>query len=167
MSETPRASDEQTTPVYDARALLRTHLERNGAELALVIDTAGRVITAAGNPGRLDPTAFASVCAAHFEANVQLATLVGEPEFRTLLHQGHEASIYLAGVGSSAVLALVYEGTRLFEEVGPGGLELARQLTDPIAEFLGKSVGAGAAGVGSEWVQAVENEIERVFREGA
>ena len=43
MSEAPRPSDEQTTPVHDARALLRTHLERDGAELALVIDTAGRV----------------------------------------------------------------------------------------------------------------------------
>lgn len=157
---------EDQDPVQVARGLLRSYVQDRGAQLALVIDTAGRVITAAGNPGSLDPTSFASVCAAHFEANVQLATLVGEPEFRTLLHQGQEASIYLAGVGPSAVLATVFEGTRLFEEVGPGGLDLANQLTDPIAEFLGKSMGAGASGVGSEWVLAVENEIERVFKEG-
>lgn len=160
------SDSEEQDPVQVARGLLRSYVEGRGAQMALVIDTAGRVITAAGNPGALDPTSFASVCAAHFEANVQLATLVGEPEFRTLLHQGQEASIYLAGVGPSAVLATVFEGTRLFEEVGPQGLELANRLTAPIAEFLGKSVSAGAAGVGSEWVQAVEDEIERVFKEG-
>ncbi len=156
----------EQSPVERVRDLLRSYVETRGAQMALVIDTAGRVIAAAGNPGALDPTSFASVCAAHFEANVQLATLVGEPEFRTLLHQGQEASIYLAGVGPSAVLATVFEGTRPFEEVGPQGLALANELTTPIAQFLGESVGAAATGVGSEWVQAVEDEIERVFIEG-
>ena len=95
----------------DARVGLGEFLVQTGARLALVIDEAGRVLVASGSPGKLDPTAFASVCAAHFEANVQLASLVGEPELKTLLHQGERTSIYIAGVGG-AVLAVVYPGTR-------------------------------------------------------
>lgn len=141
-------------------------LVASGAELALVIDPAGRVLVAAGDPGQLDPTAFASVCAAHFEANLQLASLVGEPEFRTLLHQGEQASIYLAGVAGS-VLAVVYEGTRRLEEIGPIGNSIAIRLESSIRDLISDNAGDGnVQSLDSEWVQAVESEIERVFSEG-
>ena len=160
------ATVDQTHPALrDARQALADYLESSPASLALVIDPAGRVVLASGNPGAVDPTAFASVCAAHFEANLQLASLVGEPEFKTLLHQGNEASIYLASVGREALLAIVYEGTQLLEDVGADGIELAGRLRDPVRDILSGG-GGETRGLGSDWVNAVENEIERLFKEG-
>jgi hypothetical protein len=150
----------------DVRALLREFLARERAQLVLVIDPAGGVITAAGNPGGLDPTAFASVCAAHFEANLQLASLLGEPGSATLLHQGQASSICLAGIGTKAVLATVYEGTRYLEDVGPAGSAVASRLEAPVGKLLGASTAMAAEGIGSEWVRAVEDQIERVFKQG-
>jgi len=132
----------------------------------MVIDDVGRVLAAAGNPGQLDPTGFASVCAAHFEANLQLASLVGEPEFTTLLHQGQRTSIYLTGSGG-AVLAIVYDGARVLGDVGPQARSLAERVEDPIRELIAESGGDGRVHhLSPDWVEAVESEIERVFKEG-
>ena len=153
-------------PLKDARDALAGHLISSGAGLALVIDEAGRILVAAGDPGDIDPTSFASVCAAHFEANLQLASLVGEPEFRTLLHQGERASIYLAKL-DEAVLAVVYDGTRLLGEVGPGARALVERVDNPIRELIAESGGDSRVHhLSPDWVDAVESEIERVFKEG-
>ncbi len=161
------AEIEDRGPHHEAQDLLMRFLVASGAQIALVIDPAGRVLVAAGDPGKLDPTGFASVCAAHFEANLQLASLVGEPEFRTLLHQGEHASIYLAGVAGS-VLAVVYEGTRRLEEIGPIGSSIAIRLESPIRDLISDNAGDGKVqSLDPDWVQAVESEIERVFSEGA
>lgn len=157
---------EDPGPYRDAQELLMRFLVASGAQISLVIDPAGRVLVAAGDPGKLDPTGFASVCAAHFEANLQLASLVGEPEFRTLLHQGEHSSIYLAGVAGS-VLAVVYEGTRRLEEIGPIGNSIAIRLESPIRDLISDNAGNGKVkSLDPNWVNAVENEIERVFSEG-
>ena len=42
----------------------------------------------AGRDVEFDLTSFASLCAADFEANYQLAKLIGEKDFSTLYHQG-------------------------------------------------------------------------------
>lgn len=157
---------DQTHPALtDARQALGEFLDGTAATLALVVDPAGRVVLAAGNPGAVDPTSFASVCAAHFEANLQLASLVGEPEFKTLLHQGTLSSVHLASVGRLALLAVIYEGTQLLEDVGSRGSELAGRLHEPVRDILAGG-GADSKGLGSDWVDAVENEIERLFKEG-
>ena len=146
--------------------MLSEFLDTSDAELAMVIDPVGHVLVAAGNPGRVDPVGFASVCAAHFEANLQLASLVGEPEFRTLLHQGEQASIYIAAVGG-AVLAVVYDGARPLGEVGPEAAALTERVESPIRELIAESGGDGKSDpLSPDWVEAVESEIERVFKEG-
>ncbi len=153
-------------PLFDARDGLGRYLVSSGAQLALVIDEAGRVLVAAGDAGQLDATAFASVVAAHYEANLQLASLVGEPDFRTLLHQGEQSSIYIAGVGG-AVLAVVYDGTRRLAEVGPEALLLAERVESPIRELIAESGGDGRVHhLSPDWVEAVESEIDRLFKEG-
>jgi len=157
----------ELSPLVEVQDLLMRFLVASGAQLALVIDPAGRVMVAAGEARDLDPTAFASLCAAHFEANSQLASLVGEPEFKTLLHQGDRASIYLAAVAGS-VLAVVFEGSRRFEEIGPIGQSITMRLESPIRDLIRENAGSGTIqSLDADWVHAVESEIERVFSEGA
>ena len=48
-------------------------------------------------------TSFASLCAADFEANNQLAALIGEKDFSTLYHQGTEESMYLSKIARDVI----------------------------------------------------------------
>ena len=56
-----------------------------------------------------DPTAFASLTAADFSANDQLARMIGEPEFGALFHQGERESMYLADVVRRVILVVLFD----------------------------------------------------------
>ena len=56
-----------------------------------------------------DATAFATLTAADFSANDQLAKLVGETDFSTLFHQGEKESIYLADVARRLILVVLFD----------------------------------------------------------
>jgi hypothetical protein len=56
-----------------------------------------------------DLLSFASLCAADFEANNQLAQLIGEKDFSTLYHQGSDESMYLAKVESKIILVVLFD----------------------------------------------------------
>ena len=56
---------------------------------------AGQLLASVGEQMSFDPTAFASLTAADFSANDQLAQMLGEPEFASLFHQGEKESMYL------------------------------------------------------------------------
>lgn len=89
--------------------LLHDFVSEAGARCALLIDRAGRPVTAYGETGDLDETTFASLAAADFEASDQLAGLLGEDEFGTLYHQGAQGSMYLSEIAGTAILAAVFD----------------------------------------------------------
>ena len=62
-------------------------LRESSARSALVVDRTGQLLASAGEKLSFDPTAFASLTAADFSANDQLAKMIGEPEFASLFHQ--------------------------------------------------------------------------------
>ena len=59
-------------------------LKESQARCALVVDRAGQLLANAGEELVFDATAFASLTAADFSANDQLAKMIGEPEFGSL-----------------------------------------------------------------------------------
>ncbi len=75
---------------------LQRFLYESNARCALLVDRAGQLVATVGEPPAFDPTAFASLTAADFSANDQLARLIGESDFTTLFHQGERESMYLA-----------------------------------------------------------------------
>ncbi len=89
--------------------LLHDFVAEAGARCALLIDRAGRAVTAFGDTGELDETSFASLAAADFDASDQLAGLLGEDEFSALYHQGVHGSMYLSEIGGFAILAAVFD----------------------------------------------------------
>jgi predicted regulator of Ras-like GTPase activity (Roadblock/LC7/MglB family) len=90
--------------------LLGAFVEESGARCALLLDRAGRPLTAVGETGGLDETSFASLAAADFDAGDHLASLLGEEEFRSLYHQGIDGSMYLSEMGGGVLLAAVFDG---------------------------------------------------------
>jgi predicted regulator of Ras-like GTPase activity (Roadblock/LC7/MglB family) len=93
--------------------LIQTHLQEflreSNSRCALLVDRTGQLVATAGEPPQFDATAFASLTAADFSANDQLAKMIGEPEFATLVHQGEKESMFLADVAKRVILVILFD----------------------------------------------------------
>src|ERR1700729_580405 len=88
---------------------LQRFLYESNARCALLVDRTGQLVTTVGEPPAFDPTAFATLTAADFSANDQLARLIGENDFNTLFHQGEKESMYLADVARRVILVVLFD----------------------------------------------------------
>jgi predicted regulator of Ras-like GTPase activity (Roadblock/LC7/MglB family) len=90
-------------------AVLQRFLDDTQATCALLVDRSGQLVATVGERPDFDATAFASLTAADFSANDQLARLIGETEFSSLFHQGETASMYLADVARRVILVVLFD----------------------------------------------------------
>jgi predicted regulator of Ras-like GTPase activity (Roadblock/LC7/MglB family) len=88
---------------------LQRFLADTNSRSALLVDRSGQLVATVGEQPTFDPTAFATLTAADFSANDQLAKLVGESDFSTLFHQGEKESIYLADVARRLILVVLFD----------------------------------------------------------
>ncbi|NIM19666.1 MAG: roadblock/LC7 domain-containing protein [Candidatus Latescibacteria bacterium] len=89
-------------------SVLKELLKNSNSQSILLIDKTGQMIASVGVEPGFDLMSFASLCAADFEANSQLAQLIGEKDFSTLYHQGSDESMYLAKVASHIILVVLF-----------------------------------------------------------
>jgi len=151
--------------------LLDRLLAESSARTALLVDRTGQMLATAGQPTRFDPVTFATLTAADFSANDQLARLLGENEFGALFHQGEKDSLYLADVARRVILVVIFDqGTTLglvklrVRTVVP---ELSRVFTDMFSRE--GAAGPGLRSVGGMergFVGEAEDEIDRLFGSG-
>jgi len=80
-----------------------------GARTAMIVDRTGQMLATGGEAPSFDPIAFASLTAADFSANDQLARMLGENEFGYLFHQGDKESLYLADVARRVILVVLFD----------------------------------------------------------
>ena len=88
---------------------LQAYLRESNARCALLVDRNGQLVATVGETPQFDPTAFASLTAADFSANDQLAKMIGEPEFASLVHQGERESMFLADVAKRVILVVLFD----------------------------------------------------------
>ena len=88
---------------------LQRFLGETNARCALLVDRSGQLVATVGEPPNFDPTAFATLTAADFSANDQLAKLIGESDFNSLFHQGEKESMYLADIARRVILVALFE----------------------------------------------------------
>ena len=88
---------------------LQRFLGDSNARCALLVDRAGQLVATVGEQPNFDPTAFATLTAADFSANDQLAKLIGENDFNSLFHQGEKESMYLADVARRVILVVLFD----------------------------------------------------------
>jgi predicted regulator of Ras-like GTPase activity (Roadblock/LC7/MglB family) len=141
--------------------LLHSFVAEAGARCALLLDRAGRPLTAFGETRNLDETSFASLAAADFDASDELAGLLGETEFTALYHQGVHGSMYLSEIAGSAILAAVFDRRTTLGMVRLKTREVIPQLAALLAE-----VGAGERVQGrldAKWTDDAVSEIDRLF----
>ena len=89
-------------------SVLKELIDNSNSQSVLLIDKTGQLIASVGMEPEFDLMSFASLCAADFEANAQLAKLIGEKDFSTLYHQGSDESMYLARVAQSIILVVLF-----------------------------------------------------------
>lgn len=152
-------------------SLLDRLLTESSARTALLVDRAGQMLATAGQAPRFDPVTFATLTAADFSANDQLARLLGENEFGALFHQGEKDSLYLADVARRVILVVIFDhGTTLglvklrVRSVVP---ELSRVFTEMFSRenTLGPGV-RQARTMERGFVGEAEDEIDRLFGSG-
>jgi predicted regulator of Ras-like GTPase activity (Roadblock/LC7/MglB family) len=145
--------------------LLVSFLGATQARCALIVDRAGRMITSAGDTSTLDNTTFASLAAADFAASDQLAVLLGESEFSSLYHHGDKRSMYLADIGSRAILAALFDHRTTLGMVRITTKTLVPQLGAIFEELAQHGPRGELVHMDAAWAEEVEDEIDRLFSE--
>ena len=148
---------------------LQRFLHDCNARCALLVDRSGQLVATVGEQPKFDPTAFATLTAADFSANDQLARLIGERDFTTLFHQGERDSMYLADVARRIILVVLFDNRTT---LGLVRLKL-RGVVDELAQVfeavfaraeggtrpLARSLGVAPA----DLLAGAEDEIDRLF----
>ena len=138
-------------------------LRESDARCAMVVDRTGQLLATVGEKLSFDPTVFASLTAADFSANDELAKMIGEPEFASLFHQGQKESMYLADVGRRLILVV------LFDQRTTVGLVRLRvkQTVQDLSQLINEMFGRPSHGQ-PEWqkgglLEGAEDEIDKLF----
>ncbi len=146
---------------------LTTFLKESNARCALLVDRTGQLLANAGERLSFDPTAFASLTAADFSANDQLAKMIGEPEFASLFHQGERESMYLADIARRVILVVLFDQRTTVGMVRLRVKQTVIELTRLFEEMFSRAASAGdhARRPGAGLLEGAEDEIDRLFGE--
>lgn len=148
---------------FDAltRALQRFLFDSN-ARCALIVDRSGQLVATVGERPNFDPTAFATLTAADFSANDQLAKLIGESDFNTLFRQGERESMLLADVARRVILVVLFDGRTTLGLVRLKMRHATEELSALFEQIFarGPVESAPAAGL----LDGADDEIERLFQ---
>ena len=88
--------------------ILAEFLQKAEAELTVVIDRGGNVISQYGDMTVLDVTVIAALAAGSFAATKELARRIGELEFNALYHQGNGSHIFMNSVDDDTIMITVF-----------------------------------------------------------
>src|ERR1700752_2806480 len=138
-------------------------LGESNARVALLVDRAGQLVATVGEQPNFDPTAFATLTAADFSANDQLAKLIGEAEFASLVHQGEKESMFLADVAKRVILVVLFDQRTTLGLVKLKAKAVVGELNKVFAEMFNR-VGTGQAGGQQKGLlEGAEDEIDKLF----
>jgi predicted regulator of Ras-like GTPase activity (Roadblock/LC7/MglB family) len=144
------------------QTILSAFLGESNARTALIVDRTGQMVATVGQAPAFDPTAFASLTAADFSANDQLARMLGETEFGALFHQGERESMYLADIARRVILVVLFDNRTTLGMVKVRVKAAVVQLRQVFTDLFFR-VGKSATGVESEFRGEAEDEIDKLF----
>ncbi len=149
--------------------ILQTLMRSASSRSVMLIDKTGQLISSIGEPPEFDVTSFCSLAAADFAANQQLALMVGEKDFATLVHQGANESLYLSLIGDRVILVVLFD-----KKTSLGLVRLkARRATDELLVVLSKvfkkvnykNEDVLKVNLGTDFQTEAESEIDSLFKD--
>jgi predicted regulator of Ras-like GTPase activity (Roadblock/LC7/MglB family) len=139
---------------------LQKFLFESNARCALLVDRSGQLVATVGEQPHFDPTAFATLTAADFSANDQLAKLIGETDFNSLFHQGEKESMYLADVARRVILVVLFDTRTTLGLVRLKMKETVGELTRLFEQVFSRG---SAAEQPLGLLHGAEDEIDKLF----
>jgi predicted regulator of Ras-like GTPase activity (Roadblock/LC7/MglB family) len=88
--------------------VLGDFLKKAEADMTLVIDRGGNVISQFGDHNVMDVTIIAALAAGSFAATRELARRIGEVEFNALYHQGNGSHMFMNSVDDDTIMITVF-----------------------------------------------------------
>jgi len=128
----------------------------------LLVDRIGQIVANVGEAPQFDTQAFASLTAADFSANDQLAKMIGEHEFASLFHQGEKESMYLADVARRVILVALFDNRTTLGLVRLKVKGAVEELTKIFEEMFNRA-GTEAQKIEGFGGQEAEDEIDKLF----
>jgi len=141
---------------------LQRFLDDANARCALLVDRSGQLVATVGEQPRFDSTAFATLTAADFSANDQLAKLIGERDFNSLFHQGEKESMYLADVARRLILVVLFDSRTTLGLVRLKMKQTVEELTKLFEQVFNRPPQSkgGAPGL----LAGADDEIDKLFQ---
>ena len=137
-------------------------LRETNVKSLLLVDRSGQVVANVGDTPTFDPQAFASLTAADFSANDQLAKMIGEHEFSSLFHQGEKESMYLADVARRVILVALFDSRTTLGLVRLKVKGTVEILSKVFEDMFNRS-GTQSAKVEGFGTKEAEDEIDKLF----
>lgn len=141
---------------------LRRFLDDTQSMCAMLVDKSGQLVTTVGSAPGLDATTFATLTAADFGANDQLARILGETEFSSLFHQGERESVFVADVARRLILVVIFDSRT---SVGLVKLKLTPEV-DELTALLDAAMSRSRIGTPQQekLLHGAEQEIDDLFQ---
>jgi len=143
--------------------LLNRFLAEAHAHCAVLVDRSGRLLTQAGDTGKMDKITFASLVAGDFAASDQLARLLGEDEFSSLYHAGEGTSMFLADISGWGILAALFNGNTTLGMIRLRSKTVVPQIARLFETIAARPKSAATPGMDESWVSEAEDEIDKLF----
>src|SRR5580765_7169144 len=140
---------------------LQRFLRESSARCALLVDRSGQLVATVGEQPKFDPTAFATLTAADFSANDQLAKLIGETDFNSLFHQGEKESMYLADVAHRVILVVLFDNRTTLGLVRIKMRTIVVELTQLFEIVFARG---GSADAVPNILAGADDEIDKLFQ---
>ncbi len=137
-------------------------LQECSAHSALLVDRGGQLLVQAGERPSFDPTTFATLTAADFSANDQLARLLGASDFSSLFHQGERESMLLSDVAQRAILVVLFDARTTLGLVRLRLRPAVEELSGIVAAMTARDAVRGASRPAI--LAGAEDEIDRLFQ---
>ena len=141
---------------------LQAFLKESNARCALLVDRTGQLVATVGEQPKFDPTTFATLTAADFSANDQLAKLIGENDFNSLFHQGEKESMYLADIARRVIIVVLFDNRTTLGMVRLKMRQTVQELTQMFEQMFARS--AANAGSAPSILAGADDEIDKLFQ---
>ena len=142
---------------------LQRFLGETNARCALLVDRSGQLVATVGESPNFDPTAFATLTAADFSANAQLAQLIGESDFNSLFHQGEKESMYLADIARRVILVVLFDNRTTLGLVKLRVRQTVLDLRQVFEDMFNRGTADEKPPVETGFLGEAEDELDKLF----
>ncbi|MBK8004426.1 MAG: roadblock/LC7 domain-containing protein [Gemmatimonadetes bacterium] len=143
--------------------ILSEFLREANARTGMIVDRTGQMVAIVGEEPSFDPTAFASLTAADFSANDQLARMIGEPEFGSLFHQGEKESMYLADIARRVILVVLFDNRTTLGLVKLRVRQTVLDLRQVFEDMFNRGTADEKPPVETGFLGEAEDELDKLF----